>query len=243
MPALYFYTVSGTEDGGPEDVLRRLAEARQALIALHFVEERSGKVRIPWLHTEYHEERASSEELGFDVDNVEVKSRLERLSSKKAVGIFDLFDVDKRSSWQIIDKINFILGLFQNTDSFVEDSPLAFYEQREWRLPYMSQSHLGWYSLGEHPIGRDPDRKFNHRGARHVRELLDSARGRAMTEDEAKASWVLFEVDGAPFAKLIDEIICPPNQVDNIAALIKQGKQRGRLHHDIRISPLVPQGR
>lgn len=238
MPAMYFYTVSGTHDDGPEAILRRLAEARQALMALHMVEERSGRVRIPWVHTEWHEERASSQELGFTVDKAGVRARLSRLSSSDAASVFDLFDVDKRTSWQIVDKIDFILGLFQNTDSFIEDSPLAFYEQREWRLPYMSQMNLGWYSLGKHPRGRDPDRRHNNRGARRVRALLESAKGRPLTEEEAKATWVLFEVDKAPFATLISEIVCPPDQADAVGEIVARAQNGSRLRRDVKVTPL-----
>lgn len=238
MPTMYFYTVSGTQSGGPEDILHRLAEARQALTALHLVEERSRRVEIPWIDAPTPEGRASSEELGFFIDKAVIRERIDRISRREASFIFDIFDLDRRTSWQIVDKIDFILGLFQNTDSFLEDSPLSFYEQREWRLPYISQPNLGWYSLGEHPRCRDPDRPHNDCGAHRVRTILESAKGRPLTSDEACATWVLFEVDNAPFATLIDEIVCPPAYKEEVENIVQEAKKSGKAPQKIKITPI-----
>ena len=240
MPAMYFYTLSGAEDGGPEDVLWRLAEARQSLVALHVIEELSGKVPIPWIHTSVREERSSSEELGLSVSKEEVKSKLNKLTPQEASRIFDLFALDRRTSWQIIDKIDFVLGLFQNTDSFVEDSPLAFYEQREWRLPYISQKNLRWYSLGVHPRCRDPDGQSRSDGRGWVRRLLESGRGKSLSDDEAKATWVLYEVDSEPFAHLIEEVVCPPLHTEAVRAIVTKAPDAGRMRSNVRIKPLEP---
>ncbi|PDT60519.1 hypothetical protein CO678_15925 [Bradyrhizobium diazoefficiens] len=236
MPAMYYYQIEGVEDGGPEEMLRRLYEAKQTLLALHSIEERSGKVRMPWVHTAFSDERATSHDLGLTVDDQRVEGAIRGLVPRKAEAILPLFDVDRRSSWQIVDKINYILGLFQNTDSSVEHSPLAFYEQREWRLPYNSQTNLGWYSLGNHPTIRDPQKSENIRAAGVVLKMIERMKGRSLTESERDSTWVLFEVDRLPFASIIEEIICPTHAADRVERLVRSEISSGKLNRNVKIS-------
>jgi hypothetical protein len=236
MPAMYYYRIEGVDEGGPEEMLRRLHEAKQTLLALHLIEEKSGKVRIPWIHTAISSERATSNDLGLTVDDKRVETIIRELGSDKAAAILPLFDVDRRSSWQIIDKINYLLGLFQNTDSSFEHSPLAFYEQREWRLPYNSQSNLGWYSLGNHPKIRDPQKSENILAAEIVLKTVERIKGRSLTNSERDSTWVLFEVDALPFASNIEEIVCPNYMADRVERLVRREIHRGKINRGVKIS-------
>jgi len=236
MPAMYYYRIDGVDDGAPEEMLRRLHEAKLTLLALHLIEEVSGAVRIPWLHTPVLNERTTSEALGLNVDDARVREAIRALTQRNAAGLLRLFDVDRRSSWQMVDKINYVLGLFQNTDSSIEDSPLAFYEQREWRLPYNSQTNLSWYSLGEHPAIRDPLKRENLASAHALLAQIERLRGRPLNPEERSATWVLFAVDGRPFSWGIEEIICPSWALTRVEDLVGREIARGGLAPSVRIS-------
>ena len=237
MPAMYYYSFPEIGESGPESLLRRLSETRQTLLALHTLEEKSDTVEIPFLHSSHFDERASSRELGLVVDNPEMHLILERTSKYRAKEILMGFQFDRRTFWQLVDKIEYLLGLFQNADSTLEDSPLAYYEQREWRLPYNSQQNTIWYSLGLHPKIRDPNAAEYRDCKQDILKLLKKVNTRELSNEERKATWVLHSVDGSRFSRLIRSVVCPKECLDYVTTTIDSYKQNGALRDDIKIVP------
>lgn len=234
MPAMYHYSASDVSDTAPTELLRRLAETRQTLLSLHLIEERSG-APLPHTHTPIMSERTTSEALGLVPSSQSQRLLLEKLAASDAQLVADLFYFDRRAFWELVDKLEFLLGLFQDTDSTIEESRLAFFEQREWRLPYNSQENTRWYCLGGQPKIRDPNRTDNTSNAEKTLAALEAARGRSLSEEEKKATWVLKEVDGRPFSRMIREIICPREQREDAAKLIQRSISNGMLDPHVRL--------
>ncbi len=235
MPAMYFYSFPDIDDTGPEDLLRRLSETRQTLLALHMLEEIAGNVEIPFLHSPYEQERSSSKELGLVVDDENARKVLENTRRFRARKSLAGLQFDRRTYWQLVDKIEYLLGLFQNTDSTIEESPLAFFEQREWRLPYNSQVNTTWFSLGEHPKIRDPNYERFAEPRREILKIVQGTNGRKASLSELKATWVLNSVDGKPFSQLIRRIVCPEQCFKRTKALVDKSKRIGLLRNDTKL--------
>lgn len=229
LPTLYYYNATAGLEGGPEDILRRLAEIRDVLAVLNHAEELSGEVRIPYLQTEVIEERTTAEVLGLSAKAPNLDANYRELDKNLAQQIFRVFNTDRRSAWQLVDKLDSILGLFQNTDSFVENNPLAFYEQREWRIPFLSQSNLEWFSLGGNPNIRDPQHAEYLKSAEAIRANIELLRGRPLTLQQIRSTWVLAKVDNRPFAEFVNHIVCPKKLEKQVNSLLLQLKRDGRI--------------
>ena len=245
MPVIYFYRMSHIDNldpeellSGSEDLLRRLSEVRQTLIALHIIEERSQTQYIPFIDTDYLEERTSSESLGLSLSDPKAKLNLDRLCKLKARYFIDFFQFDRRTFWQLVDRLEYLLGLFQDTDSNSENSPMAYYEQREWRLPLDFQVNTVWYSLGSHPKIRDSESKLFAEKASQILDLYQTLRLEKISQEKLNATWVLYFVDGKPFGHMIKEIICPGFCYNEVIAVVDKAKQSRRVSDSIKVIPI-----
>lgn len=229
LPTLYYYKASGGLEGGPEDILRRLAEIRDLLAVLNHAEEQSGMVRIPYTQSEIAEERTTAEALDLIAKAPNADADFREIGVALARKIFKVFDTDRRSAWQLVDKLDSILGLFQNTDSSIEDSPLAFYEQREWRIPFLSQSNLEWYSLGGNPKIRDPHYAKHCDNAGEILANMQKLRGRPLSSEEIRSTWILTQVDNRPFADFIAHLVCPNTLESRVEDLLWRMNREGQI--------------
>ena len=141
LPAMYFYKVSGSEESLSTHLLRRLIEIREILKVLSEIEFRyHGQKHFPF-------PQSDAARLGFTViDDIEVRQAIERINKYKANRILKPFKVDRLLAWNYVDYLDILISLFQDTDSTLEDSPLSFYEQREWRMVFHHHDDLEWIS-------------------------------------------------------------------------------------------------
>jgi len=72
-----------------------------------------------------------------------------RLSVAQRRELFELFNTDREPALSLVGFIDMMLSLFQETDSYFDHSPLAFYQQREWRLIHHMRESAIWYCLGD----------------------------------------------------------------------------------------------
>ena len=236
MPTIYFYRLSHMYSSGPEDLLRRLSEVRQTLIALHIIEECSQTQDIPFRNTKSLKERTSSKSLGLYLNNPKAQLKLERLSRREARHFIDFLQFNRRTFWQLVDRIEYILGLFQDTDS--ENSPMDYYKQREWRLPLDFQANTVWYSLGNHPKIRNPKSEMFAGNVSQILDLYQTLRSGELSQEILNATWVLNLVDGKPFSQMIKEIICPSYCYNDVMNLVDKAKQLDKLLNSTKVTPI-----
>src|SRR5205823_2000908 len=135
------FKANGTQLPGLSlQLIQRLKELRDLVIALAIIE--SSVVCDGFRFPPPHVIRELELNLPFHAELVETLYGLNMSEKKKIV---KLLNTDRESSLNLASFLEMMLNLFQETDSTIDDSVLAFYEQREWRLIHHMRAGLKWH--------------------------------------------------------------------------------------------------
>lgn len=158
-----------------------------------------------------------------------VEHLLAQLSRRQAADLLQYFDTDRVAAWNIVDFVNMLLSFYQSADSTLDGTPLAFFNQREWRLVYHTRGGLNWIGLGDHPYYRDPNAFDMFAQRDELKEfLLSDLQSRKRDEDYFLNCWALNKADGLNFRDFIKEIVVPPAYVSRAEMLLHRYDFKGK---------------
>ncbi len=175
-----------------------------------------------------------------------VGTALDGLTQDQAAQVYRLFDTDRLPAWNLYDFVLMMLFLYQTTDSTFENAPLAFFQQREWRLVHHMMADQKWFGLATHDRERNPFAEVFHAATARVRACLDAGRPNWDAEHRTwflNHSWVLAgvgpESDHVPFREFVREIVVPETCVTRVEKLVQSvGFRRPPV-----VTPLPPRWR
>lgn len=223
LPTIYYTDYD--KCGGPTDqrplsayLVDRLLELRTLIAVLSHIEALAEPNKS---HTFT---RGELEEMGIRVEfENAVVEKLDRLDEEGAQTVFGPFLTDRVPMWNLAESLDLVLSLFQSTHSRGRRTPLAYYQQREWRLIQHNTELNKLYSLGERSWVDRPDAAATNRKKAAVRRSLASILAHARyLRRVLKGCWVLEAVDGRPFRDYISEVVVPNKARLEAEATIKQ---------------------
>ena len=152
-----------------------------------------------------------------------IERELTKIKAKEASAIFRFFDTDRVPAWNLVDFVEIMLSLYQTTDSTIEDAPLAFFQQKEWRIVHHMMEGLRWFGLGNHPIRRNP---LVGEFAKAVSEIKNFVRMASPKKDEEHLAWffdncwVLAGTEEFRFRDFVNEIVVPESCYEEAKNLV-----------------------
>lgn len=224
LPTNYFAPTDmfGARDGAGRvpglnlQMIQRLKETRELLILLAYLEQglEIGDYVLPSLD--------KLEALQLDLPyEPKAMARVRALSPCERRRIFELFDIDRPAALDLVDYLEMMFGLFQETDSTRDATPYAFYRQREWRLIHHERTGMQWYCLGSQPSFRNPLARDRLEQVNALRAHLSRHR-RPDPEGYFRGCWVLEEVDGLRPADYVNAIIVPRRSVQRASLIARE---------------------
>lgn len=205
-----FQTAGSQVPGLNLQVIQSLKELRELLILLALIERsvplpNGGKLpplellRARGLHAPFEKK---------------LEQRISDLALDKRREVFELFDNDRSAALGLIDFVEMMLSLFQETDSTIDGRALAFYQEREWRLVFHHRKGMVWFPLIDQPhLPISPRGRTEQINA--IRLLLGYR-----DPDYLKHCWVLEAVDGQPIREIISKIIVPCRALPKVRTLM-----------------------
>ncbi len=222
LPTIYFAPTDmfgqrvghSSAPGLSVQMIQRLKETRELLVLLALIEAdlKVGEWSLPSLHM--------IDSLGYDLPfEVSVVSGIRALSAEQRRQIFQHFNIDRGPALDLVSHLEMMMGLFQETDSTLDGTPYAFYEQKEWRLIHHMRDGMVWYSLGRQPSFRDPLAPFREEEVGRLRTLLQ-AQFEPRNETYFESCWVLEAVDDQLVSNYVSMVIVPRRSRSLAAAVL-----------------------
>lgn len=199
-------------------MIQRLKEVRELLIVLAII-ERSLVIegfRFP----------GDDDLQAMDADlpyQPEIKRALYRLSNEQRVSLLELFNTDRDPALDLVSFMDMMLGLFQEADSSLDGSVLAFYQQREWRLIHHMRQGMTWHCLTqtEDRLGDRSELPLQDT-IRELRFALSAFTGKRFDESYYRRCWLLQAVDGRPIADYVVRAIAPARAVRKLQLMMHE---------------------
>lgn len=184
-------------------MIQRLKELRDLLILLAGIEadlEVTGGTLPP---------RDMIDSLGYDLPfEGRIVETIRSMPAERRKAVFELFNIDRSPALDLVSYVEMMMGLFQQTDSKIDGTPYAFYQQKEWRLIHHMRDGMIWYCLGPQPEFRDAYAWDRQPQIASLRRLIEELAG-PRDEDYFSNCWLLEEVDGRPVSDHITMVIVP----------------------------------
>lgn len=226
MPTVYYYRHDISDPftrtaGLGSQVVERLDEIRSLFSILSYIEAKSNAAPEDDMVFPPPEKLKS---MGIFVRyQNDIEMELARIKAEDAALVLRLFNTDRVPAWNLVDFVEIMLSLYQTTDSTIEDAPLAFFQQREWRLVHHMMEGLRWFGLGTHPAYRNP---LAGDFASDILEIKDFVRrtSPAKREDHLiwvfNNSWVLVGTTERRFRDFVREIVVPESLCKQAKAIV-----------------------
>ncbi len=195
-------------------IIQRLKEMRELMIILANIER--GLVIDTFTFPGEDMLAALKLDLPFQDD---VMKAVRKMSISQRGELMKLFNTDREIALNLISFVDVMLSLFQETDSTIDGSVLAFYEQREWRLVHHMREGMVWYCLGNQPYFRDPYAELRRRQIYQLRSDLSHITGQQADNSYFDYCWLLESVDGVAIADFLSTVIVP-NRIFSFARQI-----------------------
>ena len=158
-----------------------------------------------------------------------IEARVRQLPLAERRRLFTLFNIDRDYALNLVSFIEMMFSLFQETDSSIDGSALAFYQQREWRLIHHMRDGTSWYCLGDQPAFRNPLAPARSSQIAHLRRLLNASAPSPRDDAYFKSCWLLEEVDGSPVRAFLKCVVAPAADVDRFSRLLRDASCRAEL--------------
>lgn len=212
LPTIYYYSAyiasAGhlpPDSGLSQQLLFRLGEIRKLLIALAWVEARTGlhqtdedAVRQEEVKSEEYLERFGltlDDELDAD-EGPQLAERLRHLDNCLAKQFYLHINTDRVRAWNLAEWMTILLSLLQTADSKRRNRHLAYFQQREWRVIHAYSPGVTIQSLGD--------------GLDYYRQHFDWSHIIASgSKVDKRHCSLLTHVQGRPFHTLIDTVMVP----------------------------------
>lgn len=233
MPTVYYYKYdkynsSKKTAGLGSQIIERLDEMRGLFSVLSYIEAKADVGKNAPVMPSVEDLQSMDIRVRHQKD---IEAELARLSMKDASFVFRLLNTDRVSAWNLVDFVEIMLSLYQTTDSTIEDAPLAFFHQREWRLVHHMMDGLVWFGLGNHFGGRDPFaqhfRDEKHKISEWVKKIFSQRLKEIEKEKKEKYiewvfnhSWVLTGTQELHFRDFVHEIVAPEDYCQKVQQLV-----------------------
>jgi hypothetical protein len=216
MPTVYFYRHDISDPfmitaGLGSQIIERLDEIRCLFSVLSYIEAKANAEEEDDTFF-LSPEKLKSMGILVRYQN-DIEALLAKLRQEDAAFVFRLFCTDRVPAWNLVDFVEIMLSLYQTTDSTIEDAPLAFFQQREWRLVHHMMEGLRWFALGNHPADRDPRANYFRSAKEEIKNFLHSVssqKGKDLTWF-LNHCWVLVGTEELHFRNFVREIVVPEN--------------------------------
>jgi hypothetical protein len=205
-------------------IIQRLKELRELCILLAYI-ERDVDIDGPPLPGD---EILNALHLSLPFE-AKVAERVRNLSLRQRKELFALFNIDRESALSFVSFIEMMFSLFQETDSHIDGSVLAFYQQREWRLIHHMREGTSWYCLGPQPAFRNPFAPARSREIRELRRLVSLSSTAPRDESYFSACWLLEEVDGQPIRTFVKSVIAPAASLPSLRQVLRDASCRADI--------------
>lgn len=226
MPTVYYYRhdihdPSAITAGLGAQIVERLDEIRSVFSVLSYIE---AKANVGGEDDMVFPAPEVLRDMGIRVRYESgIESEIAKLKTKDASRIFRLFNTDRVPAWNLVDFVEIMLSLYQTTDSTVEDAPLAFFQQREWRLVHHMMAGLSWFSLGIHPSYRNPLAREFAGAISDIKNFVRKAspyRGEDYLTWFFNHCWVLVGTADFHFRDFVREIVVPESFRGHAQAIV-----------------------
>jgi hypothetical protein len=211
-----FRSFDGGIGGLNIQMIQRLKELRDVCILLAYI-ERGLDIGGPPLPGE-DILKALNLSLPFEAAT---EDRVRRLSIVERSRVFSLFNIDRDSALSLVSFIEMMFSLFQETDSSIDATILAFYQQREWRLIHHMREGTSWYCLGQQPLFRNPLARARAGEIAELRRLLETTSGQRRDESYFRACWLLETVDDEPIREFVTCVIAPAAGIAAVRRILR----------------------
>ena len=224
-PTVYYYrhdlgAGSRRTAGLGAQIVERLDEIRSVFSVLSYIEAQANAgiddVAFP--------SAQKLKEMGIRVKfQKDIEAALAGLTTREAALIFRLFNTDRVPAWNLVDFIEIMLSLYQTTDSTIEDAPLAFFHQREWRLVHHMMPGLIWFGLGNQSHRSDPWAQEFRNDRREIRRFISGASHKSESDLAwyFDYGWVLAGTETRHFRDFVRQIVVPEKFCQATSDLIK----------------------
>jgi hypothetical protein len=129
-----------------------------------------------------------------------------------------LFDTDRVPAWNLIDAIRILLDLFQIADSKVRNTPLAYIQQREWRIPMIYRTLSSARSRDDlYPLVERPNSPL--RELMRDLECLRSTVAKSARID-LDTCWVRAGHESRPFWSFVREVVVPAGMEKEVSDIV-----------------------
>jgi len=198
-------------------VIQRLKEIRELMIVIAAIERdlKVGDFTFPG------DDVLKALDLNLPFQE-EVMTAVYRMTRTQRTDLFNLFNTDRDIALNLISFIDIMLSLFQETDSTIDGSMFAFYQQREWRLVHHMRDGMVWYSLGAQPSFRDPFAPHRQVQILELRNELARIMGKPVERTYLDHCWLLEAIDEIPIADFISSVIVPRRLQQFAARLLRE---------------------
>jgi hypothetical protein len=226
MPTVYYYRHDmGTSfrrmAGLGSQIVERLDEMRTLFSVLSYIEAKANdKPEDAQVFLQPERLKALGIRVRYQAD---IEEALANLKGEEASLIFQLFSTDRVPAWNLVDFVEMMLSLYQTTDSTIEDAPLAFFQQREWRLIHHMMKGLRWFGLADHPTYRNPLAEQYKPAIRRIKDFLrKSFAGKSDKHLPWFLShcWVLLGTERLHFRDFVREVVVPKGFCQHAKAIV-----------------------
>jgi hypothetical protein len=226
LPVVYFYksehdipfSISKHKkiSGLGSEIVHRLLEIRTLLSILANIEAIADPIDLEL------PSRQKLKEIGITLNyESEIEKKIDGLTRNEACRIFDLFNSDRVVTWSIHDFVTMLLSFYQTVDSTAASEPLAFFNQREWRLIHHFRPGLLWFNLSMTPKILNPVEEIFLQSKLSIREFLKELwQVEQLREDRIEKFWVLAGVGDYNFRDFVREVVVPRDYVDRALRLV-----------------------
>ena len=222
LPVIHYYDyeMDNTKKGNSLSpyIVDRLFEIRNILAVLSHLKA------IAHPELSYAFDRKTLGDMGVNIHYEKtIEKLLEKVSREEARLIFRYFSTDRVPMWNLVESIDILLSLFQSVHSRSRNRPLAYYEQREWRLIHHNSKSNTAYSLGDSSWVDRPDdfeiRKKKKVVHELIRPMIDCSPHLKLN---ISRSWVLESVNNRHFRDYISQVVVPKSCEEEARSMIRE---------------------
>jgi hypothetical protein len=218
IPTIYYYLDDRRVSNSLYfEIISRLIEARKLLISLAHIESLADS--DCWDTPTIEELRGMGQTLDGEPDSV--IHAASNLSEDLAKRIYPLFDTRRVPIANIVEHIEIFFNFFQIADSQTRDRPLAYFQQKEWRIVQYNKEGLTCEPLS----GMEYSHSLAWREVRNLHlywDVINNILGAHGLETRKITDnfWLLVNLGDRRFRDFIKHIIVPDSALESTQELI-----------------------
>ena len=206
-------------------LIQRLNALRELMIGLSYIE---GRLAVRGLEPVLPPDELRRQGLTLPF-NPEIATLIDEMTEEQMRLVLRFTSIDRYGALDLVDFTDVLLNLFQETDSSIDHTVLAFFQQREWRLVFCWRPGTDWCSLGEQPPYRTSSSAAAACDARALRRILTETFRGERSDVYWKDCWLLREIDGEKPRQLIKQVIVPEAAFAEAKSMLREARCSAEL--------------